>query len=104
MPVSYTHLAEMEPYYDVFYKQVSKFPKDGDVMSNYPEDFIAIKPLFTREWGDGVGEKPRVSLKESEQEQMRQCRSRIEQLNGKGYFDSVSYTHLVAYMTTNSEM
>lgn len=79
--------AEMEPYYDVFYKQVSKFPKDGDVMSNYPEDFLSIKPLFTREWGDGVGEKPRVSLKESEEEQMRQCRSRIEQLNGKGYFD-----------------
>ena len=79
--------AEMEPYYDVFYKQVSKFPKDGDVMSNYPEDFIVVKPLFTREWGDGVGEKPRVSLKESEEEQMRQCRSRIEQLNGKGYFD-----------------
>lgn len=79
--------ADMEPYYDVFYKQVSKFPKDGDVMSNYPEDFISIKPLFTREWGDGVGEKPRVSLKESEEEQMRQCRSRIEQLNGKGYFD-----------------
>lgn len=56
-------------------------------MSNYPEDFIVVKPLFTREWGDGVGEKPRVSLKESEEEQMRQCRSRIEQLNGKGYFD-----------------
>ena len=64
--------AEMEPYYDVFYKQVSKFPKDGDVMSNYPEDFIVVKPLFTREWGDGVGEKPRVSLKESEEDQMRQ--------------------------------
>ena len=79
--------ADMEPYYDVFYKQVSKFPKDGDVMSNYPEDFIVVKPLFTREWGDGVGEKPRVSLKENEEEQMRQCRSRIEQLNGKGYFD-----------------
>ena len=46
--------AEMEPYYDVFYKQVSKFPKDGDVMSNYPEDFIVVKPLFTREWGDNV--------------------------------------------------
>lgn len=59
--------AEMEPYYDVFYKQVSKFPKDGDVMSNYPEDFIVVKPLFTREWGDGVGEKPRVNLKESEE-------------------------------------
>lgn len=79
--------ADMEPYYDVFYKQVSRFPKDGDVMSNYPEDFISVKPLFTREWGDGVGEKPRVSLKENEEEQMRQCRSRIEQLNGNGYFD-----------------
>lgn len=79
--------ADMEPYYDVFYKQVSKFPKDGDVMSNYPEDFVVVKPLFTREWGDGVGEKPRVSLRENEEEQMRQCRSRIEQLNGKGYFD-----------------
>lgn len=79
--------ADMEPYYDVFYKQVSRFPKDGDVMSNYPEDFISVKPLFTREWGDGVGEKPRVSLKENEEEQMRQCRSRIEQLNGQGYFD-----------------
>lgn len=79
--------ADMEPYYDVFYKQVSKFPKDGDVMSNYPEDMISVKPLFTREWGDGVGEKPRVSLKENEEEQMRQCRSRFEQLNGKGYFD-----------------
>lgn len=79
--------ADMEPYYDVFYKQVSKFPKDGDVMSNYPEDMISVKPLFTREWGDGVGEKPRVSLMENEEEQMRQCRSRFEQLNGKGYFD-----------------
>lgn len=79
--------ADMEPYYDVFYKQVSRFPKDGDVMSNYPEDFISVKPLFTREWGDGAGEKPRVSLKENEEEQMRQCRSRIEQLNGNGYFD-----------------
>ena len=79
--------ADMEPYYDVFYKQVSRFPKDGDVMSNYPEDFISVKPLFTRDWGDGVGEKPRVSLKENEEEQMRQCRSRIEQLNGQGYFD-----------------
>lgn len=78
---------QMEPYYDVFYKQVAKFPKNGDVMSNYPEDFISIKPLLTREWGDGVGEKPRVSLTENEEEQMRQCRSRIEQLNGKGYFD-----------------
>ena len=45
--------------FDVFYKQVSRFPKDGDVMSNYPEDQIAVKPLFCREWGDGVGEKPR---------------------------------------------
>lgn len=79
--------AEMEHCYDVFYKQVSKFPKDGDVMSNYPEDFISIKPLLTREWGDGVGEKPRVSLNENEEEQMKQCRGRLEQLNGRGYFD-----------------
>lgn len=78
---------ETEPYYDVFYKQVSRFPKDGSVMSNYLEDQIAVKPLFTREWGDGVGEKPRVSLAESEYEQMRQCRGRYHQLNGNGYFD-----------------
>lgn len=78
---------EMEHCYDAFYKQVSKFPKDGDVMSNYPEDFISVKPLLTREWGDGVGEKPRVSLKENEEEQMKQCRGRLDQLNGRGYFD-----------------
>lgn len=78
---------ETEPYYDVFYKQVGRFPKDGSVMSNYLEDQIAIKPLFTREWGDGVGEKPRVRMDESEQELMRQCRSRSRQLNGEGYFD-----------------
>lgn len=78
---------ETEPYYDVFYKQVGKFPKDGNVMSNYLEDQIAVKPLFTREWGDGVGEKPRVSLSENEYELMRQCRSRYKQLNGDGYFD-----------------
>ncbi|NQX42307.1 beta-galactosidase [Pedobacter steynii] len=78
---------ETEPYYDVFYKQVSKFPKDGSVMSNYLEDQIAIKPLFSREWGDGVGEKPRVSMVENEYEQMRQGRSRLRQLNGDGYFD-----------------
>jgi beta-galactosidase len=77
----------MEPYYDVLYKQVNKFPADGNVMSNYPEDFISIKPLLTREWGDGVGEKPRVSLTENEEEQMRQSRSRFTQLNGQGYFD-----------------
>ncbi|WP_455593537.1 glycoside hydrolase family 2 TIM barrel-domain containing protein [Bacteroides sp.] len=73
--------------FDVFYKQVSRFPKDGDVMSNYLEDQIAVKPLFTREWGDGVGEKPRVSLMENEEEQLKQCRGRYEQLNGHGYFD-----------------
>ena len=78
---------EMVDCYDAFYKQVSRFPKDGDVMSNYPEDFFAIKPLLTREWGDGVGEKPRVSLKENEEEQMKQCSGRLEQLNGHGYFD-----------------
>lgn len=79
--------AEMAPYYDVLYKQVKNYPKNGDVMSNFPEDFIAIKPVFTREWGDGAGTKPRVSLKENEEEQLRQCYSRIEQLNGNGYFD-----------------
>ena len=73
--------------FDVFYKQVSRFPKDGDVMSNYLEDQIAVKPLFCREWGDGVGEKPRVSLMENEEEQMKQCRGRFDQLNGHGYFD-----------------
>lgn len=78
---------ELTDYYDVFYKQVSKFPKSGNVMSNYPEDQIAVKPLLTREWGDGVGEKPRVSLMENEEEQMKQCRSRFQQLNGDGYFD-----------------
>ncbi len=73
--------------FDVFYKQVSRFPKDGDVMSNYSEDQIAVKPLFCREWGDGVGEKPRVSLMENEEEQLKQCRGRFLQLNGHGYFD-----------------
>lgn len=73
--------------FDVFYKQVSRFPKDGDVMSNYPEDQIAVKPLFCCEWGDGVGEKPRVSLMENEEEQLKQCRGRFLQLNGHGYFD-----------------
>lgn len=79
--------ADMVDFYDVFYKQVKNYPKNGDVMSNFPEDFIAIKPVFTREWGDGAGMKPRVSLKENEEEQLRQCHSRIEQLNGNGYFD-----------------
>ena len=78
---------DMFDYYDVFYKQVSRYPKDGDVMSNYVEDFVSLKPLYTREWGDGVGEKPRVSLTENEQEQMLQCRGRFDQLNGNGYFD-----------------
>lgn len=79
--------ADMVDYYDVFYKQVSKYPKDGNVMSNYLEDQVAIKPLFTREWGDGAGEKPRVSLTENEEELMKHSRSRYEQLNGNGYFD-----------------
>ena len=78
---------EMVDCYDVFYKQVSRFPKDGDVMTNSLEDQTTVKPLFTREWGDGVGEKPRVSLMENEEEQMKQCRGRYEQLNGNGYFD-----------------
>lgn len=79
--------AAMKDYYDVFYKQVDKFPKDGDVMSNYWEDQIAVKPLLTREWGDGVGEKPQVSIAENEEELMKQSRSRIFQMNGNGYFD-----------------
>lgn len=73
--------------YDVFYKQVERYPRDGNVMSNFPEDFISVKPLLTREWGDGAGRKPRVSLTENEQEQLNQCKSRIVQLCGKGYFD-----------------
>lgn len=73
--------------YDVFYKQVSRFPKDGNVMSNYPEDQVVVKPLLTREWGDGAGEKPRVSITENEEEQVKQCNTRYEQLEGKGYFD-----------------
>ncbi|KAA6302945.1 MAG: Beta-galactosidase [Candidatus Ordinivivax streblomastigis] len=78
---------DKEAYYDAFYKQVSKFPHDGNVMSNYPEDLIAVKPLFTREWGDGVGEKPRAGRIEGEYELMKQCRSHLRQLNGDGYFD-----------------
>lgn len=78
---------DMADCFDVLYKQVSKFPYDGDVMTNVPEDMISIKPLYSREWGDGVGEKPRVSLMEDEYEQFRQCRSRLECLEGKGYFD-----------------
>ncbi len=78
---------ETLPYYDVFYKQVARFPKDGNVMSNYPEDQLSIKPLFTREWGDGVGEKPRVRINENEEELFRQCRGRFDQLCGHGYFD-----------------
>lgn len=79
--------AEKADYFDVLYKQVGKYPKDGNVMSNYKEDQLALKPLYSREWGDGVGEKPQVSLMENEYEQMRQCRSRLHQLNGNGYFD-----------------
>lgn len=78
---------ETEPYYDVFYKQVGRFPQDGNVMTNSLGDQVAVKPLLTREWGDGVGEKPRVRLSENEQEQMRQCRGRFDQLRGNGYFD-----------------
>lgn len=75
------------PFYDVFYKQVSNYPKDGNVMSNDPNDQLVLKPLFTREWGDGVGEKPRVRADENSDEQYRQCRGRYKQLNGEGYFD-----------------
>lgn len=73
--------------YDVFYKQVARFPKDGNVMSNYVEDQAVVKPLLTREWGDGAGEKPRVALTENEEEQVKQCRTRYDQLEGRGYFD-----------------
>ena len=79
--------ADLEPYYDVLYKQVDRFPKDGNVMSNYLEDQVVVKPLLTREWGDGAGPKPRVSLSEPEMEQIKQCFSRLNQLNGDGYFD-----------------
>lgn len=79
--------SNMKDYYDVFYKQIASTREDGNVMNNHLEDQVAIKPLLTREWGDGVGEKPRVSLMENEEEQMKQCRSRFEQLNGNGYFD-----------------
>ena len=82
----YSH-EETEPYYDVFYKQVGRFPQDGNVMTNSLDDQVAVKPLLTREWGDGVGEKPRVRLSENEEEQMRQCRGRFDQLRGNGYFD-----------------
>lgn len=78
---------DLVDYYDVFYKQVARFPKDGNVMSNYTEDQVIVKPLLTREWGDGAGEKPRVALTENEAEQVKQCRTRYEQLEGRGYFD-----------------
>lgn len=78
---------DTEPYYDVFYKQVGRFPADGNVMSNSLADQVAVKPLLTREWGDGAGPKPRVSLRENEYEQLRQCLSRLGQLDGNGYFD-----------------
>lgn len=74
-------------FFDVFYKQVKRYPANGDVMSNSLEDQADVKPLLCREWGDGVGEKPRVSRAEGENEMMRQCRSRFRQLNGEGYFD-----------------
>jgi beta-galactosidase len=74
-------------FYDVFYKQVSQSPKDGDVMSNFLEDQIAVAPLLSREWGDGVGEKPRVSLMENEEELLKQCSTRYDHLEGRGYFD-----------------
>ena len=78
---------DMAPYFDILYKQVGSFPADGNVMTNIPENLVAIKPLICREWGDGVGDKPRVSIGESNKEQLRQCYSRIGQLEGEGYFD-----------------
>lgn len=79
--------ADMIDCFDVFYKQVARFPKDGNVMSNYDEDQIRVKPLLTREWGDGAGKKPRVRLAENEQEQLEQCKTRFDHLEGRGYFD-----------------
>ena len=78
---------EVADCFDAYYKQVDKFPADGDVMTNIPEDMISIAALYSREWGDGAGDKPRVSLAEDEYEQWRQCRSRLECLDGRGYFD-----------------
>lgn len=78
---------ETLPYYDVFYKQVAHFPPGGDVMHNSPDNLLFLKPQLTREWGDGVGDKPRVSLAENEYEQVRQCRTRARMLCGEGYFD-----------------
>lgn len=78
---------EVADCFDAYYKQVDKFPADGDVMTNITEDMISIAALYSREWGDGAGDKPRVSLAEDEYEQWRQCRSRLECLDGRGYFD-----------------
>lgn len=78
---------EVADCFDVYYKQVSKFPADGDVMTNNPADLISIAAHYSREWGDGAAEKPRASLAENEYEQFRQCRSRLECLDGRGYFD-----------------
>ena len=78
---------EMAPYFDVLYKQVCAFPSDGNVLTNIPENLIAVRPLLTREWGDGVGDKPRASLSEPYDQLLRQCYSRLGQLEGDGYFD-----------------
>ena len=78
---------EVSDCFDVYYKQVDRFPPDGDVMTNIPDDMISIAAQYSREWGDGAGEKPRASIAEDEFEQMRQCRSRLEALDGRGYFD-----------------
>ena len=78
---------DMAGYFDVLYKQVDHFPEDGSVMTNSVDNLVALKPVVTREWGDGVGDKPRASLAESDHELLRQCFSRMSQLEGDGYFD-----------------
>lgn len=78
---------ELLPYYEVFYKMVSGYPASGDVMDNVLEDFVSLRPQLTREWGDGVGWKPRVYISEDEEQQLLQVTERIRFLEGEGYFD-----------------
>ena len=78
---------ELLPYYEVFYKMVAHYPASGDVMDNVLEDFLALRPQLTREWGDGVGWKPRVYISEDEEQQLLQVTERIRFLEGQGYFD-----------------
>lgn len=78
---------ELLPFYEVFYKMVAGYPASGDVMDNVLEDFLSLRPQLTREWGDGVGWKPRVSIAEDETQQLLQVTERIRFLEGQGYFD-----------------